>query len=183
MDGLEDNLELDTEFIDEFEKMEQFYKFPLEYIPIHYVYIDNMCSIFSIRRETELINNNLLENERLIYKIKKNALFNNEKYKLFSILKYNVIDDPQDLIKDLDNFNSNKNLEVISQLSDISFKDTIKCFQDLNDIVIIYYNPKKNIDTTNNTRSNTHTRNNTNTNTRKIFIKSKMKSKTTRKRR
>lgn len=164
MKVLDDNLELDTEFIDEFEKMEQFYKMPLEYIPIHYVYIDYTCSIFAIRRETELINSNIIKNERLIYNIKKNALFNNERYKLFSILKYNVIDDPQDLIKDLDNFNSNNNLEVISQLSDISFKDTIKCFQDLNDIIIIYYNPKKNTATTNNT------------NTRKIFIKSKTNS-------
>ena len=180
--------ELDTSFIDEFEKMEQFYRMPLEHITLHYIYIDDKGQISSIRKNSELIENNTIESDQLIYMIKKNMSINECKYSLFSILKYNITDDPINLINDvndneIDNDNENvhpetfsdkSNLEIITNLCSIKFEDTIKCFQDLNDIIIIYYNPKhkgSNVtNSSNNSINKNRSRNTKKSNTRRIHI-------------
>jgi hypothetical protein len=181
------DLDIDNSYIEEFEKMEQFYKAPLEYVTFHYAYIDNTGSLCTIKKESVLINDNTIKNDQLVYAIKKHITYDSHKYKLFSILKYNITIDHNDLLSNLETHNSNNfnstDLEVISQLRDIHFEDTIKCFHDLNNIFIFYYNPQKithsNIVNRKNSSQHDTTKNNA---TRKIYIQSsKGRAKNTRK--
>jgi hypothetical protein len=181
------DLDIDNSYIEEFEKLEQFYRAPLEYVTLHYVYIDNTESLCTIKKDNVLINDNILKNDQLIYTIKKHITLDSYKYKLFSILKYNITIDHNELLTNLETHNINNfsstDLEVISQLRDIQFDDTIKCFHDLNSIFIFYYDPQK---ITHNHNVNTNNKSNhnkcKNNATRKIYIQSsKRRSKNTRK--
>lgn len=163
-----DEFNLDTSIMDEFEKFEPFYKSPLEYVPFQFIYIDNDGCVSAIQKTNELIENNTISNSKLIYTIKKNTHFKNKKYKLFSILKYSFCDEPEDLLCDLNHYNGKGNLDLITQLENIVFEDTIKSFQDLNNIVIIYYKPH-------NQKIHSNKKNNY-SNTRKIQIYSNKKT-------
>jgi hypothetical protein len=183
------DLDIDNSYIEEFEKLEQFYRAPLEYVTIHYAYIDNTGALCTIKKDTAIINENTLKNDQLVYIIKKHITLDSQKYKLFSILKYNIIIDHNELLSNLETY-GNKNfsstdLEVINQLRDIQFEDTIKCFHDLNSIIIFYYDPQTikhthNVDVNINNESKHRVPKNKTT--RKIYIQSsKGGSKRTRK--
>lgn len=132
-------LDLDDKWIIEFEQLEQFYKAPLEYITVHFIYINGNSEISSVKKENIFIDNNTFTQEQLIHTIKKNMIFNKYSYSLFSILKYNITDEPKHLMK-IEPLNESS-LEIMKQLNEIHFKDTIKCFQDINSIFLIFFNP------------------------------------------
>lgn len=161
---------LDDTWITEIENEEKdynnFYKEENTLIETVFIYINSENKIYYIKKDNIFLQNKSLDKEELIFLIKKNQKYNNNKHKLISILQYNIDLAPQDLnlyLKNSDNFNF---LSIKTDLSELKWDDTINLFKDLNTLYIIYYeNQKKK-----------------NNNTKKVYINRSKRKKSRRKR-
>ncbi len=161
---------LDDTWITEIENEEKdynnFYKEENTFIETVFIYINSENKIYYIKKDNIFLQNKSLDKEELIFLIKKNQKYNNNKHKLISILQYNIDLAPQDLnlyLKNSDNFNF---LSIKTDLSELKWDDTINLFKDLNTLYIIYYeNQKKK-----------------NNNTKKVYINRSKRKKSRRKR-
>ena len=92
---------LDTNWIDEFEednKYSDFYTEVLPNIKCYFVYVNRSHKITNIREDKiELDETNVIRKERLLYMIKNNIIRDDIKYKLLSLLIYNIDLTPQNL--------------------------------------------------------------------------------------
>ena len=145
MDIIED---LDTVWIEEFNKTEEEYKNyyceDLTFIKVYYVYINVSNEINMIKQEKILLKiPNILVREELLHIIKQNSFINNEKYSLFGILKYNINIEPINLkyllkYKNTQNVNS-PFLTSIKNIDNIKFDKSISMFHDINELYIIFH--------------------------------------------
>ena len=78
---------------------------------------------------------NVLSEEELINIIKKSQ--ESKKYKMLSILKYNLHVDPKEIVE-YKLINYEKFLTEVKEIKDVIFEDTIKCYQNMNIIYVIY---------------------------------------------
>ncbi len=74
----------------------------------------------------------------LIYHIRKNRIYQDKKFQLLSILKYNINIEPEDINFFLRDSEINQFLNTEKYIDNIKWDDTITLFQDLNSIVFIY---------------------------------------------
>ena len=139
---------LDEEWINEFEKTDKlfqdFYLDDIYYTEIHFVYINTSNDIEKIKEDHFLLSTpNYISREEIIGLLKRNTIVNNKKYSLLSILKCNITVKPEEvknflkssnLTDYLDNF-----LVPIKNIDAITFEKTINMFQDLNDLLFIFY--------------------------------------------
>jgi len=114
------------------------------------MYINTDKTVVNARQEILTLNNDsILRKEQLIHIIKNNQILNNIKYKLFSIVRYNIDLQPDEINKFLsvshtvsdsntDKTYINRFLIVDKNIDDIYFADTITIFQDLNSLYIIF---------------------------------------------
>ena len=171
--------ELNDDWINNFEKTDKlyqdFYKDDLYYINLKYVYINSNNEIEKINQETFLLStSNNITREELLKILKKSKNANNVNYSLLSILRYNICIDAMD-IKDflLYPIEDNKYLTVIKNIDAVKFDKTISMFQDLNELLFLFYEKttdpkeyntntctKKIYLTTNKTNANTSKRHN-----------------------
>lgn len=182
-------MELDTSWITNFEKLEKeyniFYKDKVTQVTSFFIYINKDNDVIEVKREKiKNIVNNTINKNTLLYLIKNNNIHNNIKYKLISILDFNIdintIDINNFLKEKTENVVSESNnissyLNIVHNINDIKFKDTINIFQDINAIFFLYYN---------NTESNKIENNNQKSNnmtTKKVYINYKKHKKTKRK--
>lgn len=184
-------MELDTSWITNFEQLEKeyniFYKDKVTKISSFSIYINRDNDIVKIKKDkiTNMINNTVNKNN-ILYQIKNNNTYNYIKYKLISILKYNIDIDTLDINNflrenteisnsKLENFNNIQSsyLNIVENINDIRFKNTINIFQDINAIFFIYYN---NLESNQNQNHTNRTMN-----TKKVYINYKKKRKTKRK--
>lgn len=161
--------ELDDSWIDEFEKNENkyktFYKEDNHFIKIHFVYMNRDFTIEKIKEEKiELKIDNHLSREEMISLIKHNNIDNHNKYSLFSILKYNIHLDPSELKTFIKSRSYFSFLTCIRNIDTIFFEPTIYMFQDLNELLFLFWKPCKNTNSINKTK--------------RIFIHTKNKNKT-----
>ena len=134
---------LDMSWILNFENTDKeyksFYKDDLSRINIHFIYVNTSNEIQRVKKcFFSLKPLNCLTKENIINILKKNSIVNNIRYKLQSILQYNIDIDPQNLSMILKN-NPINFLNIIKNIDDITWKKTIKIFQDLNDLFFIFY--------------------------------------------
>jgi len=132
---------LDDAWLIEFEENEKlyedFYKDDLCYVQLNFVYINRENNIEKIREETFLMSQpNYILKEELIEILKKNMDDNQIHYSLLSILKYNVTIEPSDIQHSITN---KSYLTVVENIDTIFFDKTISMFQDLNDIIFLFY--------------------------------------------
>ena len=146
----------DDEWVDNYinkeKEYDEFYKENIKYIFLFFIYIDSGKNIIKIKKEKLHINNNLLKKEELLDIIKNNN--NDSKYKIFSLLKYNFdinIENIDDDYKEKLFFNNLKNI------NDIYWNKTIRKFQELNSLYLLFKN------------------NSNNNNTKKIYRRKKIK--------
>ena len=163
-DELNDELndELDDEWINNFEKTDkfyqEFYKDELYYINLKFVYINKSNEIEKIKMESFLMNTpNYITREEILNIIKNTSIQNDKRYTLLSILKYNITLDADDIktfLKDSnDDTPDNENfLKLIQNIDAIKFDKTINMFQDLNDLIFVYYEKISNTKQHNNTK-------------------------------
>lgn len=120
-----------------------------------------MNEIEKIKFENFLMSTpNYILRDEIIGILKRNSIIDNIRYKLLSILKYNVELEPCDIPLFLKNKLNPSFLMVNKNIDSIKFEKTINTFQDLNELIIIFYeNPEL--------KSN-----NNNSITKKIYLRS-----------
>jgi len=145
----ESEINLDTSWIEEFEREEKdykaYYREDLQSIKVHCIYVNRNNDIDKIKEEKIFMNQpNFLSGDQILTLIKKNAIQDHVKYSLLSILKYNITLEPINLknfIKYKTDFKTQGDafLTSIKKIDSISFEKTISMFQDLNDLFILFY--------------------------------------------
>jgi len=159
---------LDDSWIKEFEDTDkpynEFYKDNIFSININIFYINKDNNVEKVTEESFLLQNpNIISREEIIGIIKKKSILNGNNYSLFSISKYNITLNPEDIHVFLktNNFDYYNDIFFTSlkHVDNIVFDKTITIFQDLNALFIIFYEKDKVITSTNLN------------NTRKIYLK------------
>ena len=151
---------LDDEWINNFENTdklyEDFYKDDLYYLNLRVIYVNRYNEIDKIKHETILLTNkNTISQEEFLGILKKNSIDNQILYSLLSILKYNILLEPDDVKNYLINKNSQNYLSVIKNIDAIKYEKSISMFHDLNDLILIFYEKSQEIvkiDKKNNTK-------------------------------
>lgn len=140
-----------VEFNDTDKLYSDFYKDNVYYINVTIIYINDEHEIERMKKDTFLLSRpNELIYEELIRILKDNATNNNKKYGLMSILKYNFDIEPMDMRFYLQHNNNQHGKEEedndeynylfpIQHINNIVFQKTISMFQDLNELVILFY--------------------------------------------
>jgi len=139
---------LDSDWIENFEKKDSqyeiFYKESVSYLSVHSIYIDGNSNIQTIKEEKIFIREkNKISREELIEILKRNSFHNDIRYTVLSILKYNPILDPSEVDHFLKSANSTNYLSIIKNIDSIGYENTIAMFQDLNDLIILFYEKSK----------------------------------------
>jgi hypothetical protein len=166
--------ELDTSWLDEFEKVDNdyhdYYSEELSFINLNCIYVNSNSEIERIIEEKIILHNpSIISRDELLSIIKNNAYVGNLKYSLLSILKFNIDIEPVNLNTFLKNDNESigsKFLQNIKRIDAIPFNKSISLFHDLNTLTLIFYKKNPN--------------NNIRVNTKKIFISSLNRNRTRR---
>jgi len=159
---------LNDDWINNFENTDKlyqdFYKDNLYYINLQYIYVNRSNEIDKIKSETFLMSTpNYILREEILGILKRNSFSNQKNYKLLSILKYNITLDSDELTRFLLNTTliNNNYLESIKNIDTIKFENSINMFQDLNELVFIFYEKSSELKEVN-----------SQTITKKVYIKS-----------
>jgi hypothetical protein len=136
---------LDTNWIQEFESTDKnyipFYNEDVNEIKVTSLYVDKENNIETIKEERLLLKQeNMVTKEELIDVIKKNSFKDKKRYTILSLLKYNVdleTTNVKHYLKSIDS--KNDFLAVVKNIDNIPLKKTITMFQDLNTIIILFY--------------------------------------------
>lgn len=185
MDNIDniDSHDSDINWIDDFEKTDKLFKdFYIDdnyFTKLHYIYIDKNNDIEKIKEESFLMAKpNHIMRDELLKILKSNSFDNNKRYSILSILKINILIKPEEIKDFLQEKNiNNYGCDFISHIKNfdtIVFEKTINMFQDLNDLIFIFYE-KKNNSTNQNSKNISHNI------TKKISLHSSSNKKTIRK--
>ena len=119
---------------------QDFYKDDLYYINLRVIYINRNNEIDRMTHESFLMNTpNYVLREEILGILKKMTLNDDKKYSLLSILKYNILLEPDDIKLYLNDKNGENYLSIIKNIDDIVFNKSITMFHDLNDLILIFY--------------------------------------------
>ena len=165
---------LDESWIKNFDEMDfvysEYYKSDIYFVKFTFIYVNKENEIFKIKEELFFLKNpNIITREELIAIIKKNSILFNKRHSLLSLLKFNITIDPENikyLLKTEENLENHvkKYITVLKNIDEIVLDKTISMYQELNNIIIIYY--EKIIDNDNNLYNKVN-RNNT---TKKVYL-------------
>uniref|UniRef100_A0A6C0IRZ2 Uncharacterized protein n=1 Tax=viral metagenome TaxID=1070528 RepID=A0A6C0IRZ2_9ZZZZ len=193
------DLDLDTNWIDEFNKLDNeyksYYKEELSFVKIHSIYVNSENEIEKLIEEKLLLKvAGFVSKNDVLGIIKKNMVSNNTKYKLLSILKFNIDLDPyylKQFLRYTKTTDSSKKGDLVNignqflysnkNIDDIIFEKSISMFHDINDLIFIYYFDSKKEDGKNDNSSNNKFCRTNNSSTKKVFIYSTTNKKTKRK--
>ena len=128
-------------------KYKDFYKEKVVSVNLYFVYINSNKYIRKISNTLfYLENTGIINKDNIMSLIKQKQIYNNKKYKLYFLYKFNIDIDTEEIehfVKEKDinstNIYSNKFLKLESYMNDIEFKDTINIFQDLNAMYFIFH--------------------------------------------
>jgi hypothetical protein len=142
---IEDLMDLDTKWIEEFENIDdnykEFYREDVTYIRLNCVYVNKDNDIEKMKEETILLKEvNYISREELIEILKKNHKIMDKKYNVLSILKCNIDIEPTDVQDFLKNkYDEEKFITVVKNIDTIPLEKTISMFHDLNEIIVLFY--------------------------------------------
>ena len=143
--------DIDDSWIKEFKKREDiyndFYKEETNSIKLFFLYVNTSNTLESIKSDSLILEENgVVTKDQLVSLIKKNQRSNSIKYRLLSLIKFNIDVEPNDILTFIeeDDSNSNSNSFTTSEkyLDDIKFQDTICMLQDLNSLFLVFYEDK-----------------------------------------
>jgi hypothetical protein len=140
-----DDLDLDTKWIEEFdsldEKYKEFYSEDINSIRMLCLYVNSADEIEKMKTiELLLKTPNYISREEIIGILKKNYKTPDKSYTVLSILKYNIDVDPSEIQLFLNKpQDENIFLKSIKNIDAIPLDKSISMFQDLNEIIIIFY--------------------------------------------
>ena len=140
---MEESLDLDTKIIDEFEKDDElyndFYKDKIEHINLYILYVDNNNDLFHIKKDTASLNNSRLEKDDLKNLIRQYIRYEGKKYRLISLLKWNITIEPEEISEYLRNEKEFDFIKSIRNISSIEFEDSINLFHNLNSLYLVFH--------------------------------------------
>lgn len=142
--------EIDFSWIDQFEVYKHYYLEDIETLHVHYAYLNEKQEIVKMNQEQILLQTpNLFSKEELINLATRNTILDNKKYKLFSILQFNIDVEPKDLhsfLEEKEEKDSSKKphdfLHMFENPQDIPFKKSIGMFHDLNELILFFEEPQ-----------------------------------------
>jgi len=138
-----DEVGLSTTWITEFEyndtDYEQFYKTKPECIKLIMLYVDRSNTIIHIKKQNLNIVDNILDRNKLLPLIERNMNYNENEYRPISILQYNINLDPENVKHFLQNPETYNFLTAKNSIESLHWDDTIKLFEDMNSLYIIFY--------------------------------------------
>jgi hypothetical protein len=148
-ENIEETVDLDTSWINEFEKVDKdyasFYLEDLSYMKVTILYINNSNEIEKIKEEKIIMSKpNCISREEIIGILKRNSVNKDKKFTIMTMLKYNLDLEPVDVRNFLlTNRNDSSYLSVIKDVDEIYLNRSISMFQDLNNLIIIFYENEK----------------------------------------
>ena len=173
---------LDTSWIDDYEdiekKYEMFYKENIASLNATLIYVNSNLEIEKIsQRDIELKNYNVVSKDEILELVNSNSCVGNIKYKLLSLLTYNISLTHNELKgfleSDINNGGYDSFLHSLTSLQDIQLTPSIQLFQDINSLVVVYYEKTESMTTS---KKETRSASKQNT-TKKIYINTKVVSK------
>ncbi len=164
---------LDDDWINNFETTDKlykdFYKDDLYYVNLRIIYINRENEIEKLKQESFLMSKpNSISRDEILEILKKNAVDNDKRYSLLSILKYNIVLEPDEIKFYLNNTSREEYLSVIKNIDSVVFNKSISMFHDLNDLILIFY--EKSLELKKSDANNT---------TKKIYLRSLSSNKKT----
>ena len=141
--------DIDDSWIKEFKKREDiyndFYKEETNSIKLFFLYVNTSNTLESIKTDSLILEEKgVVTKDQLVSLIKKNQRNNSIKYRLLSLIKFNIDVEPNDILTFIEGGDSNSNNFTTSEkyLDDIKFQDTICMLQDLNSLFLVFYEDK-----------------------------------------
>jgi len=159
-----DEENLDDSWINDFEindkPYDDFYKDNILTININVLYVNKENNIEKVTEEVFFMQNpNIISREEIIGIIKKNTILNGYDYSLLSIIKYNIVLNPEEVTAFLKtktfHYYNDIFFTTLKHIDAIYFEKTINMFQDLNSLFIIFYEKDKNNHATSSIRNTT----------------------------
>ena len=139
-------MELDN-WEDDFEKEDEpykdFYKEQQDNINVFFIYINSSNEIIRTKKEKFILENNKIPKALLIEMLKKNMIVKNKKYKPISLIKYNLLLEPDEVQEYTYNTDSYDFMFIETLIDDIFWEKTITLFQNINSLHILFYEKKK----------------------------------------
>lgn len=140
------NDKLNDDFMVEFEKTDKlyqdFYKDDVYFVGLKFIYVNRSNEIEKIVTDTFLLSTpNYIIREEMLQILKNNSTENNNSYSLLSALKYNIALEPTEISGFLkrDDDEVDDYLVPVKNIDTIKFEKTINMFQDLNELIMIFY--------------------------------------------
>jgi hypothetical protein len=136
--------ELNDDWLHCFDKVDElykdFYKDNVYYVDIKILYVNRQNEIEKIKGSPFLMSRpNCICREEMLEILKKCSLEDNRKYSILSILRYNILLEPDEVKQYLHTPSDRNYLNIIKNIDAVYFEKTISMFQDLNDIILIFY--------------------------------------------
>ena len=120
-----------------------FYKESQDNMNIYFIYINSDNEIIRTKKEKFILDENKLTKPLLIEILKKNMFIKNKKYKPISLIKYNVLLEPDEVQEYIYNSDSYDFMFIETMIDKISWEKTITLFQNINSLHILFYEKKK----------------------------------------
>jgi hypothetical protein len=135
--------DFDDNWIEEFEdddkKYDVFNEEENDSIKINILYVNKRNEIEKINEKSIILNKpNKINKEELIKLIKENEKPNKIKYKLLSILVYNLSLRNEEIKNFLRNSDEYDFLTSLTHIDDYGFKSSINCLQDINTLYVLF---------------------------------------------
>jgi len=135
---------LNDDWLHCFDKVDElykdFYKDNVYYVDIKILYVNRKNEIEKIKESPFLMSRpNCICREEILEILKKCSLEDDRKYSLLSILRYNILLEPDEVKQYLYDSSDRSYLNIIKNIDAIYFEKTINMFHDLNDIILIFY--------------------------------------------
>jgi len=136
---------LDTSWIERFDNIDNEYKIyyceDISFINFQFIYINYNNEIQKLKEDRIILKEpSKIKKEDLVSLIKHNQVFNNNKYNLLFILKFNINIEPMHLKTFLKSKTPNIGnifLQQIHNIDSIKLDKSISMFHDLNSIIVI----------------------------------------------
>lgn len=132
---------LDTSWMEEYNKYQSFYKEDVENIHIYYIYIDQENSICYTTQEQREIADHTLKKEELLFMIREKLVHHHRRYRLHSILQFNIDLNHQDIVEH--KYKEKIQGRKVESIQDIRWEPSINFFMDMNSLYIFFHQPRE----------------------------------------
>ena len=140
--------DIDESWTQEFREIEgpydRFYKEKADSVKLFFMYVNDDRELVSVKSERVMLDSqNLIKRETLCGKIKAREMCDGTRYKLRSLLRFNIDAEPEDALEALEGVEATDYIHDESYMDHIYFQDTICTFQDLNSLFFLFQEATK----------------------------------------